>query len=706
MSGKKPKALLRKAIRALRPDPTDAKATRDPLAPLREADWYQLGLDGSRDLEDWARARNAEWDARQAEVPADNDADDAADPSHDVELNTRLIDWDALASQTQSADTVSVIVPTYRDWELTTRAVQCVADAGAGAKHTVETIVVNNGCGAQASTILDSLPHRFPNVRVIHFPVNHGFALGNNLALEHTTGGTVVFLNNDTEVHPGWLEPLVAALDEPDVLGAQSLLVYPTGEIQSAGIAFPSCGGIPHPLLQGHPVEEAAGLESAAFSALTGAALAMRFADVVALRGFDPLFRNGMEDVDLGLRMLRLRPGRFTVRPESVVVHHESKTPGRYKHAMTNRRSLLDRWGTDLPGDDLELWSHAGHEVVGYSKPKHPGKEERLDAPQPILLRDVRPTVSEGFPSLRWVLKNAATPGMRGELWGDTHYARQLASALRRLGQRVAIDYRPAFERTHDPHEDVALVLRGLTPYRPHSGAVSLLWVISHPEAVTAEEAAPYDRVFAAGIPWAERTCAEWGIRIDPLLQATDPLLFHPDRSAPDTGEPILFVGSTRDQDRPVVLGAIAAGLPVSVFGPKWEGRIPDHHLKGTSVPNHELGAAYRSAGIVLNDHWEQMRVDGFVSNRLFDAVAAGARVITDDVFGLGDTFGRSVQIASGPEDLIRLTRPENFDAIYGDDDERRRVAARIHAEHSFDARARVLLDTALELRRAQPTRG
>jgi hypothetical protein len=276
---------------------------------------------------------------------------------------------------------------------------------------------------------------------------------------------------------------------------------------------------------------------------------------------------------------------------------------------------------------------------------------------------------------------------------------------LRGLGQRVSIDYRPAFDRVRDPIEDVVLVLRGLTPHQTAPGPVNLLWVISHPEDITLGEVTSYDRVFAAGVPWAERTAAAWGLRIEPLLQATDTLLFNPDRAAPDTGEEILFVGSTRDQDRPVVLGAIAQGLPVSVYGPKWEGRIPDHLLKGTSVPNHELGVAYRAAGVVLNDHWEQMRVDGFLSNRLFDAAAAGARVITDDVFGLGDTFGRSVQVVAGPQDLIRLTRPENFDAIYGDDTERRRVSARIHAEHSFDARARVLVEAALAVRPMRPIR-
>jgi GT2 family glycosyltransferase len=626
------------------------------------------------------------------------------DTWHDVVLNRHTIDWGSLAARSTSPGTVSVVIPTHRDWRMTTRAVRCVADAAQASDLTVQTIVVDNGCPPETSVVLDSLPLRFPGVTVVHSPVNHGFALGNNLAVEHATGSVVVFLNNDTEVTEGWLEPLTAALEDPEVLGAQSLLVYSTGTIQSAGVAFPSCGGLPHELLQGFPVEDAAGLETAAFSALTGAALAMRYSDIVALRGFDPLFRNGMEDIDLGLRTLRLRPGRFTVRPESVVVHHESKSPGRFTHALVNRRLLLDRWGNDMPGDDLALWRHVGYDVVRHEVRDILGNDRRLGVPAPVLVR--RPTVSlvEGPPSLRWAIKNPAPADASAEIWGDTHFARRLAGALRRLGQQVVIDHRPEFERRTGQLDDVVLVLRGLAPYRPLYGQVNLGWLISHPEMLARAEAESYDRLLVASVTWAEKMSQHWGIRIDPLLQATDPELFHPDRARPDTGDRVLFVGGSRKQLRPIVRDAAEHGLPLTVYGPGWEGLIPSRYVKAVSFPNKELGAAYRSAGVVLNDHWEEMRVEGFISNRLFDAAAAGARMITDDVSGLGDLFGRSVQVARTAADLVRLASASDLDAIFGDDEERRKVAARVHAEHSFEVRARQLLDIAVEVRSSLST--
>jgi spore maturation protein CgeB len=153
---------------------------------------------------------------------------------------------------------------------------------------------------------------------------------------------------------------------------------------------------------------------------------------------------------------------------------------------------------------------------------------------------------------------------------------------------------------------------------------------------------------------------------------------------------------------RPVVKHAIDAGLPLAVYGGDWAGLIPDSYVREEFMPHHDVGAEYRAAGVVLNDHWESMRVQGFISNRLFDAAASGARVVTDDIAGISDLFGRSVQIARSPADLVRLGASNDLDEIFGDDDERRGVAERVAKEHSFDARAQQLLEAALEVRQSR----
>ena len=79
--------------------------------------------------------------------------------------------------------------------------------------------------------------------------------------------------------------------------------------------------------------------------------------------------------------------------------------------------------------------------------------------------------------------------------------------------------------------------------------------------------------------------------------------------------------------------------------------------------------------------------------------------MITDDVAGLNHLFGSSVQVARDAGELAQLVRAPHRDEIFGSLDERRRVAALVHREHSFLTRARVLLDAALAVRAEQDRR-
>ena len=618
----------------------------------------------------------------------------------DSVLNGHLVDWAELEGRSTEPGLVSVIVPTNHDWEMTRVAVQRVLEADGPAR--VEVVVVDNGCPVVTSAVLGSLPERFSGVTVVRSPVNHGFALGNNLGLAHVTGETVVFLNNDTEVGPGWLAPLLESLSDEQVLGAQSLLIYPDGAIQSAGVVFPRGGGLPHVLLQGFPVEDAAGMGSDPLHALTGAALAMRHRDVVALRGFDPLFRNGMEDVDLCLRLAERRPGHFVVRPDSRVIHHESRSPGRFARSLVNRRVLLERWAGRLPEDDVEAWGRRGYDVAGHEIRHRTAPDQRLCVAEPVLSRQRRAQVEEGLPAMRWALKNPAPGGPEGEKWGDTHFARQLATALRALGQDVVIDHRGEFERRSGWLDDVVLLLRGVVPYTPMVDRVNLMWLISHPDMMEREEHIGWDRVYVASVSFARTLAEEWGAPAVPLLQATDPSMFHPDLAVPDSGPRALFVGNSRRQARPMVMGAVEQDLPLTVIGGDWEELIPARFVRAPFLANAELGAAYRSAGLVLNDHWHDMRTQGFLSNRLFDAVAAGARVVTDDVVGIEEVFGDGVQVVRSSAELADLVNTDDLDAVFGSDEVRRERAARLAAEHSFAARARVLIEDAARIRAAR----
>jgi hypothetical protein len=293
-------------------------------------------------------------------------------------------------------------------------------------------------------------------------------------------------------------------------------------------------------------------------------------------------------------------------------------------------------------------------------------------------------------PRLRWAIKTAAPAGPRAESWGDTHFARGIAAALRRLGQTVVIDAFPARHRASTALDDVALVLRGPRAITPPPSGRALLWIISHPDEITAAELDPFEIVFAASTPWARSASRRFGRVIRPLLQCTDTTIFHP--TGAQRTDDIVFVGTARGIARPSVVEPLRAGIRVQVYGPDWRGFIPATAIRATGIANAELGLRYETAGVVLNDHWPAMRAEGFISNRPYDVVAAGGRVISDHVEGIEQIFGGAVRTYADIGDLVTMLRSD-VDRLFPSAAELAEISTRIRADDSFDARARALLD-------------
>lgn len=99
----------------------------------------------------------------------------------------------------------------------------------------IEIIVVDN---ASPTDNPDVIAEQFPQVRLIKSDHNRGFAGGNNLGIAAARGEYLLFLNNDTEVAPGFLEPLVQVFEQHPGAGIASpkILYHSTPHlIQYAG---------------------------------------------------------------------------------------------------------------------------------------------------------------------------------------------------------------------------------------------------------------------------------------------------------------------------------------------------------------------------------------------------------------------------------------------------------------------------------------
>lgn len=585
--------------------------------------------------------------------------------------------WDDVvqALPSRAAGRTSVVIATRDDWAGPETAATCVLEsAAAGA---VEVLVVDRASSRPVAARLRAVALAEPRLRYLRLRTSGDEATAFNAGVRHSTGATVLLLHHDAEPAADCLPRLLGALapdaensdGSADVLGVQPLLLRPDDSIECAGLVVPRADGLPVPFLAGHPPEDALRMTDRAFPAVSATALLMRAGDLVELRGLDGSLGE-LAGADLCLRAARLRRGRFLVEPAARAWHHDDHPATDPDTQAEHRRRFLERWRGALPATG-----------------------PRQAPPSLVVRRSAVPG------RLRWGLVLASPGGPEGSRWGDTHFGESLARALRAGGQEVVTYRHGAHDRGTASLDDVVLGIRGLDPVRPVPGAVSVLWVISHPDEVDPAELQDFDLVFAASAPWAREMTDRSGRPVGVLPQATDVSRRADLRRPVGSGDLAVFVGTTHGRrPRRIVADALAAGVPFRAFGP-WRGRIPDELVGGGYVPNDRLGSLYREYGLVLADHHADMAHHGFLANRLYDAVASGARVVTDPVVGL-EAFEGAVQPYHDRAELAFLCSPQGR-ARFPDDETMAAIADRVALAHSFDARAGVLLEAVLDVRRS-----
>ncbi|HMJ04449.1 MAG TPA: glycosyltransferase [Conexibacter sp.] len=279
------------------------------------------------------------------------------------------------------------------------------------------------------------------------------------------------------------------------------------------------------------------------------------------------------------------------------------------------------------------------------------------------------------------------------ERWGDTHFARALADELERRGHRARLEVVAEWDAPDRPPADVTIHLRGLFPYVPRGGdELSVLWSISHPDLLTTAECDAFHLVATPSVRLAERLAARTRTPLTVIEQATDATVFFPtDERDPAHERELVFVGNSRGIFRPILRDLLPTEHGLAVWGQQWERFLPAGLVAGEHLPNEQVRHAYGSAAIVLNDHWDDMRAQGIVSNRVYDALACGALVVSDHLDEIPDRFGDAVVTYRTPEDLRASVA-----RLLADPAERAERAARgrteVLARHTFRHRVDALL--------------
>jgi hypothetical protein len=215
-------------------------------------------------------------------------------------------------------------------------------------------VVVDNG-STDGSTAL--VEEQFPEVQLIRFEQNRGFAAAVNAGIDAADTPYVAFLNNDCEPEPSWLQELVACLDRhPHAAATTSKLIRANepGVIDGAGDILSSYF---RAYARGRGERDGGQYdrEVRVFGA-SGAASLWRRAVFGSIGTFDEDFFAYYEDVDLSFRA-RLSGYELWYAPRAIARHHGAGTSRRagefaYFYSVRNRWAMIVK---DVPGRLLAL---------------------------------------------------------------------------------------------------------------------------------------------------------------------------------------------------------------------------------------------------------------------------------------------------------------------------------------------------------------
>ena len=294
-----------------------------------------------------AQARDADMRRRVADMRQQRKDAVEAGPPPRLRSATPADDIDILEFPAAANPRVSILIPVYNELDVT---VECLLALQQSLPDVSIEVVIADDCSTDPDVkILAAVP----NLIYQRLAVNAGFIGNCNAAFTACRGEFVLLLNNDTQVMPGAIDALVAALDADPTIGAAGpKLIYPDGRVQEAGCILKPNGEAAMVGLFADP-EEGGYCYDRDVPYVSGAALLVR-RNLVGDTLFDPAFRPAYcEDADLCLRLID-RGYRVRFVANAVVMHHLSVSSNRQsvtrklRTITRNQQTLSERWSTLL----------------------------------------------------------------------------------------------------------------------------------------------------------------------------------------------------------------------------------------------------------------------------------------------------------------------------------------------------------------------
>ena len=252
---------------------------------------------------------------------------------------------------------VSIIIPIYNQLELTLGCLESIVrHAG---RASFEVIVIDDKSDPAVTANLALIK----NLRLYVNEVNRGFVLNCNLGAREARGRYVLFLNNDTEVTPGWLEAMLDVFQQRSKVGAVGAkLIYPDGRLQEAGgLIWEDGSGVNFGKWCDPDRPEYNYLRQVDYC--SGACLLVPRDLFLELGGFDTRYCPAYyEDTDLAFA-IRAAGQKVYYQPAARIIHFEGASSGTdvrtgvKRHQVINREKFTEKWKETLQhhGSDASL---------------------------------------------------------------------------------------------------------------------------------------------------------------------------------------------------------------------------------------------------------------------------------------------------------------------------------------------------------------
>lgn len=240
---------------------------------------------------------------------------------------------------------VSIVIPVYNEVRYTIECLISISENTA-ANIGYEVLIGDDASTDETRKLLGSVE----NLKVISHAENLGFLRNCNQVAAQSRGSYILFLNNDVQVTPGWLEALLGAFENDPLVGvAGPKVVYPSGHLQEAGVYLkPDCSAVMIGL--NDDPERPQYNFARTVDYCSGACLLIDGTLFRQLGGFDDRYAPAyFEDADLCMRVTE--SGRkIAYRPAAVVIHHLSKSSDargsefKLKCIARNLQKFTERW--------------------------------------------------------------------------------------------------------------------------------------------------------------------------------------------------------------------------------------------------------------------------------------------------------------------------------------------------------------------------